>query len=172
MRAGVPASLVLRHLATPAHAEGDAPLVFAGVLADEERHVAGLGEVEVRFEKGGEPFAGGALGPVSAWGEVFEPGAGCGEQELASGAHERWKALDELERIGEAAEEIGGVDDVVIAKIGAEVHGIALLEGDAVTTEVVWHTSDESGSGATFIDAVVRHAAVSCEQGGGIDEAL
>lgn len=105
-------------MAAPAGAEGDGPLELAGVLADEEGHVEALFEGEVGAEVMFEPVEGGAVGgPGVARGEFFEPGAGGGEEELAAGIDEVWEALQAEEGIGEAAEEVGGVDDVEGAEI-------------------------------------------------------
>jgi len=54
----------------------------------------------------------GAAEPFFARGEFLEPREWRGEEELAAGLHERREAAEEELRIGKAAEEICGEDDV------------------------------------------------------------
>jgi len=77
--------------ALPEAGEGHAPLEFAAVFADEERHVLTLNELEVLRENFGECcFTSGFAGdPVILWGEFFQPGErGC-KDEVTIGFHKR-----------------------------------------------------------------------------------
>lgn len=123
---------LLGHFAHPAHAERDRPLILPCVLANEERHVAGFGEIKMRLEERRQPVARGSLRPVAAWREFLQPGAGRGEQKLAPGPDESRKSLDEPQRIRQAAKKVRGVNDVVVAEVSAQIHGVALLELHAV----------------------------------------
>ena len=55
----------------PEGAEGDGPLEFAGVFADEEGEVFLVEEAEVRGEGIGDPVDGAVRGPVGGRGEFL-----------------------------------------------------------------------------------------------------
>jgi hypothetical protein len=143
------------------------------VFADEEGHVEALFEGEVGAEVVFKPVEGGAVGgPGVSRGEFFEPGAGGGEEELAAGIDEVWEALQAEEGVGEAAEEVGGVDDVEGAEIRAEMHGVALFEVSALGAQVSGDGGEGVGVARGFLVAAIGEGAGLGEVGGGVDEAL
>jgi hypothetical protein len=104
------------------------------MFTNQKGEIRGFFQVKKWRKKGlegvkGAGFVGGTTAePVLAGGEVLQPSEGGGEEELAAGLHERRKAVEKAERLREAADEIGGEDDVEVAEIGAESHGITDLK--------------------------------------------
>ena len=137
--------------AFPEGSEGDGPLEFAGVFADEEGEVFLVEEAEVWGEGVGDPVDGAVRGPIGGRGEFLEPCAWGGEDELAALGDEVGETGEEGFGVGEAAEEIGGVDEVERAEVGWEVHGVAAGEGDAVGLCGVGETGGEGHGEAAFV---------------------
>jgi hypothetical protein len=145
-------------------------LEFAGGFADEEGEFFDRLEVEVGGEVFLEVVEGGTFGPELGRGEFFEPGGGGGEEETTTGFDEGGKAGEELEGIGEAADQVGGMDDVELAEVGAESHGVAGFEKNASGVGVVGATGDEWGGEVAFVVAAVGMVTVVTDGGGGLDE--
>src|ERR1044071_2334022 len=108
--------------------ECHAPLVCAGVLADEEGQVFRGGEREGLAERGLQAVERGArmvvevvaAEPVFGRGVVLKPRAGGGEEELATGFYEARELVQETRGGEEAVDEIGAEHDVERAEIAAE----------------------------------------------------
>ena len=124
---------------------------FAGVFADEEGEVLLVEEAEVWGEGVGDPVDGAVRGPVGGRGEFLEPCAWGGEDELAAFGDEVGETGEEGFGVGEAAEEIGGVDEVERAEVGWEVHGVAACEGDAFGLSGVGETCGEGHGETAFV---------------------
>lgn len=145
---------------------------FAGVFPDKEGEVVLADEIEVRGEDGLEPVEGAAAGPAVGRGEFLEPGAGRGEDEFAAGADEAGEAFEEEERVGEPADEVGGVDEVEGAQRVREVHGIAAGEGDALRNGVSRSVRGELPGEVSFLCDFAVDVIVRAEFPGGVDEGL
>lgn len=71
-------------VASPFGDESDRPLEFAACLADQERLIIFGHELEVAAQNRLKPLQSAPLGKVFWRGEVGEPGAGGGEDELST----------------------------------------------------------------------------------------
>ena len=158
--------------ALPDGAEGDAPLEFAGVLADQEGEVFLLDEDEIGGQDFLQPVKGAARGPAVGRGEFREPSAGGGKEEQAAGMGEGGQAGKEAERIGEAADEVGGVDEIEGPEGFGEVHGIALMEADAFRGDVVREMGGERFGGVAFAGDVIRELALGLDGFRSLDEGV
>jgi hypothetical protein len=141
------------------------------VLADEEREVLFQGEIEVLVQHGFQPVASGALRPVATRGELFQPGAGRGEQELATWFYQIRQSLNQELGISQSAEEIRRMDEIEAAEISAQMHGVALLELHSLAWRIGGYFCDEFRHRGSFIEPLIGQLA--CDQRlRGIDKAV
>ena len=143
-----------------------------GVLADEEGEVFLPHKREVRGEDFLQPIEGAAGGPTVRGGEFGEPGAGRSKEEMSAGFEERWQTVEKLERPGKAADEVGGVDQIEGAEGVREVHGVTLLEGNAVHVDMVREMGGERFGEMAFPCDLIGHTAFGLNGPGGLDEGL
>lgn len=142
------------------------------MFPDEEGKVVLADEFEVRGEGGLEPVEGAATGPAVWRGEFREPCTGRGEDEFAARADEGGEAFEEEERIGEPADEVGGVHEVECAERIREVHGIAAGEGDSLREGVGWAMRGEWPCEISFLSDFAVDVIARAEGSGRVDEGL
>jgi len=87
--------------------------------------------------------------PVGTRGEFLHPCAGGGDDEATAGSNQFGEAGEEFRGVVEAAEEIRCEDDVKLAEILAQIHGITRFKGDPVAVDIERHAGGAfRGAGA------------------------
>ena len=100
----------------------------------------------------------------------LHPGRRGGDDEVAPRLYKRGETVEETPRLGEAAEQVRGVDEVEGTEIFAQVHRVAGLVGDPVRHDARRHGDGERLALVHFPVAMIGERFTPTDRFGGVDE--
>src|SRR3954447_25721612 len=157
-----------------------APLIFAGMLPNEEGEIFALGELKVRPEDRLEriesvhclPIPLKSTEPIHT-GRIFrEPGVRRGDDKLSTRANKRVDLVKKCSGARQAVDEICQQHRVKLAKVGTQFLCVSLLETHACSIDLRGKESGRLPPQFSFFDIGIQKRSFFCDSSSGFNETM